>query len=171
MMFPARTNSPPNFFTPLRCPALSRPFRELPPAFLCAIIFLQKLKAAVIESEIVPMLADIFHAHSRIGLSVSLSFPVTFAAFVLEDHDFGRAPLPDYGGLNPNAFHKGLANPQLIALGEKEHLIEGDAFPDLAGNLFYFDYMPGPGFILPPPGPEDGVHRFKSSWTATGYAF
>jgi hypothetical protein len=89
---------------------------------------------------------------------------------VLEDHDFGRAPLPDYGGLYPNAFHKRLANPQLIALGEKEHLIKGDALPDLAGNLFYFDYMPGPGFILPPPGPEDGVHIFKSSWTATRYA-
>jgi hypothetical protein len=33
-MFPARTCWPPNFFTPRRCPALSRPFLELPPAFL-----------------------------------------------------------------------------------------------------------------------------------------
>jgi len=113
--------------------------------------------------EIVPALADIFHAHSRVSLSVSLSFPVIFAAFVLEDHDFGQAPLPDYSGLNPNALHKRLTNPQLISVGEEEHLIEGDAFPELAGNLFYFDYMPGPGFILPPAALEDGVHRFKSS--------
>src|SRR5688500_5076934 len=36
-MLPARTFSPPNFFTPRRRPALSRPLREEPPAFLCAM--------------------------------------------------------------------------------------------------------------------------------------
>jgi hypothetical protein len=154
------------------------------PALSCAVAAISRTSACFFmchyfspktqsprQSEIVPMLADIFHAHSRVSLSVSLSFPVIFAAFVLEDHDLGQAPLPYYSGLNLNAFHKRLANPQLISVGEEQHLIKGYIFPDLAGNLFYFDYMPGPGFILPPPGPEDGVHRFKSSWTATGYAF
>jgi hypothetical protein len=102
---------------------------------------------------------------------VSLSFPVIFAAFVLEYHNLRRASLPDYGGLDLYAFHMRLANPQLIAVGEQEHLIYGDAFPDLAGNLLYFDYLPGPGFILPAAGLEDGVHWFKTSWTAAGYAF
>src|SRR5215208_4173511 len=37
MMLPASTVSPPNFFTPRRRPALSRPLREEPPAFLCAM--------------------------------------------------------------------------------------------------------------------------------------
>src|SRR3712207_6284312 len=37
MMLPGTTASPPNFFTPRRRPALSRPLREDPPAFLCAI--------------------------------------------------------------------------------------------------------------------------------------
>src|SRR5205085_1475623 len=37
MMLPGRTISPPNFLTPSRLPALSRPLREEPPAFLCAI--------------------------------------------------------------------------------------------------------------------------------------
>src|SRR5689334_15944556 len=37
MMLPASTASPPNFLTPRRRPALSRPLREEPPAFLCAI--------------------------------------------------------------------------------------------------------------------------------------
>src|SRR5215203_1832675 len=37
-MLPASTDSPPNFFTPKRRPALSRPLREEPPAFLCAIV-------------------------------------------------------------------------------------------------------------------------------------
>src|SRR4030095_713062 len=39
-IFPARTCSPPKTFTPRLCPWLSRPLRELPPAFLCAIILL-----------------------------------------------------------------------------------------------------------------------------------
>src|SRR3990172_3175737 len=36
-MLPAITASPPKRLTPRRRPALSRPLRELPPAFLCAI--------------------------------------------------------------------------------------------------------------------------------------
>src|SRR5689334_20209844 len=37
MMLPARTFSPPNFFTPRRLLSLSRPLRDEPPAFLCAM--------------------------------------------------------------------------------------------------------------------------------------
>src|SRR5437763_15307522 len=37
MMLPASTSSPPKIFSPRRCPAESRPLREDPPAFLCAI--------------------------------------------------------------------------------------------------------------------------------------
>src|SRR6185312_6293291 len=37
MMLPAITFSPPNFLTPRRRPAVSRPLRDEPPAFLCAI--------------------------------------------------------------------------------------------------------------------------------------
>jgi uncharacterized protein with GYD domain len=35
----AFTTCPANFFTPRRFPALSRPLRELPPAFLCAMVY------------------------------------------------------------------------------------------------------------------------------------
>src|SRR3954470_12953103 len=37
MMLPARTVSLPNFFTPRRLLWLSRPLRDEPPAFLCAM--------------------------------------------------------------------------------------------------------------------------------------
>src|ERR1700712_400057 len=37
MMLPPITCSPPNFLTPRRRPAESRPLRDEPPAFLCAI--------------------------------------------------------------------------------------------------------------------------------------
>src|SRR5690606_29711555 len=40
MMLPARTRSPPNFFTPRRFDSESRPLREEPPAFLCAMVLL-----------------------------------------------------------------------------------------------------------------------------------
>src|SRR5215216_3440301 len=36
-MLPARADWPPNSLTPRRLLSLSRPLRELPPAFLCAI--------------------------------------------------------------------------------------------------------------------------------------
>src|SRR3569623_3789199 len=38
MMLPAMTFSAPNFLTPSRRPAVSRPLRDEPPAFLCAIL-------------------------------------------------------------------------------------------------------------------------------------
>src|SRR5712671_3391615 len=44
MMLPGITISPPNFLTPSRRPALSRPLREEPPAFLCAILNLPRLR-------------------------------------------------------------------------------------------------------------------------------
>src|SRR6185437_8308036 len=37
MMLPGITASPPNFLTPRRRPAVSRPLRDEPPAFLCAM--------------------------------------------------------------------------------------------------------------------------------------
>ena len=105
-----------------------------------------------------------------------LLFPVIFPAFVLEDHDFGQAPLLDYGGLNFNAFHNRPANLQLISVREKDHLVEGDVFADFAGNLFHFDYMPGPGFILSPPDLKmayigsnpPGFYKYKASDKKSG---
>jgi len=99
---------------------------------------------------------------------VSLSFPIVFAAFVLENDDFAQPPLLDDGGLDRDAFYKRAAYLKLFSVGEKEHLIDGNVFPDFAGYLFHFDYLPGTGFVLPPTGPEDGIHEFKSSKLACG---
>src|SRR5258708_19951791 len=44
IMLPGMTISPPYFLTPSRRPALSRPLREEPPAFLCAILSLLRLR-------------------------------------------------------------------------------------------------------------------------------
>ena len=45
IMLPARTFSPPNFFTPNRWAFESRPKAVLPPAFLCAILDLRLIWA------------------------------------------------------------------------------------------------------------------------------
>src|SRR5258706_406147 len=58
MMLPGTTTSPPNCFSPRRRPAESRPLREDPPAFLCAIVSLQNLIQVVaqIYDEIISLL-------------------------------------------------------------------------------------------------------------------
>src|SRR6266566_2061641 len=48
-MLPASTSSPPKIFSPRRCPAESRPLREDPPAFLCAIYRPPKLTCLYLD--------------------------------------------------------------------------------------------------------------------------
>src|SRR6266581_2138803 len=49
IMLPASTSSPPKIFSPRRCPAESRPLREDPPAFLCAIYRPPKLTCLYLD--------------------------------------------------------------------------------------------------------------------------
>src|SRR5262245_66499807 len=82
-IFPARTVSPPNTFTPRLWPLLSRPLRELPPAFLCAI-------AALPGS---PFDSDNFQR--CLILPVARLPAVAFASLLLENDDLLRAILTD----------------------------------------------------------------------------
>src|ERR671932_73979 len=50
MMFPARTRSPPNFLTPRYFGLLSRPFREEPTPFLCAMVSFPSAQADVVDA-------------------------------------------------------------------------------------------------------------------------
>jgi hypothetical protein len=104
------------------------------------------------------VLPDVFHAHRRVSLPVPLPFTVIFAPFVLENYDFGQPPLFDYGGVNRDSLNERLPDPNLLPVGEKKHLVDGNVFPDFAGYLFHFHYVSRPGFVLPSTGPEDGVH-------------
>jgi hypothetical protein len=103
-------------------------------------------------------LPDVFHAHRRVSLPVPLPFPVIFASLVLENDDFGQPPLLDYGGADRDSLDQRLPDPDLLSVGEKKHLVDGNAFPDFAGDLFHFHYVSRPGFVLPSTGLEDGVH-------------
>src|ERR1700683_5214175 len=92
MMLPGTTISPPNFLTPSRRPRLSRPLRDEPPAFLCAILRSPRparrgLLAAGRRG------VDPHDAQHRLVLAVAILAPVIVPALLLEDDDLvGPAP-------------------------------------------------------------------------------
>src|SRR6266550_5419448 len=91
MILPGTTTSPPNFLTPSRRPRLSRPLREEPPAFLCAIPH-SFLGLRVGRS---PDLGDAQH---RLVLAMTLLAPIVVPPLLLEDDDLGCAALLDDRG-------------------------------------------------------------------------
>src|SRR3954470_3676924 len=50
-MLPATTRSSPNFLTPRRRPSESRPLREEPPAFLCAMTRVPELESVLLDGD------------------------------------------------------------------------------------------------------------------------
>src|SRR5215216_2894621 len=83
MMLPATTRSPPNFFTPRYCGLLSRPFREEPTPFLCAICPPRSAEGDVVD------------LHFREGLPVPLLAGVVLPALHLEDDDLVALTMPN----------------------------------------------------------------------------
>src|SRR5574341_2485357 len=82
-IFPARTFSPPKTLTPRRCPWLSLPLRELPPAFLCAIAPILRLALYLDDFKRGQLLAGAPQA------------AVALAPLLLEDQHLLRQPLVD----------------------------------------------------------------------------
>src|ERR1700680_1309904 len=90
-MLPGMTISPPNFLTPSRLPRLSRPLREEPPAFLCAICYSFRGPRG-------GRAYDFRDAQYRLLLAVTSLATVLVPPLLLEDDDLGRARLLDDGG-------------------------------------------------------------------------
>src|SRR5262249_42875673 len=82
---PAVTCWPPNRFTPSILAWLSRPSRELPPPFLCAMVSV----SVVIDSAAG---VDARDPDGGVRLPVPLAARVVLSALELEDHDLGAAP-------------------------------------------------------------------------------
>src|SRR3954468_16434107 len=78
MMLPARTVSLPNFFTPSRLLSLSRPLRDDPPAFLCAMTKYGP-DYLPLGAFLAPLAGAAFFVDGV--LAVGLSFAPPFAAF------------------------------------------------------------------------------------------
>src|SRR5262245_54903269 len=91
-MLPANTCWPPYLFIPSRRPAVSRPLRDEPPAFLCAICLLPSWAPASAAD-------DLLDAHRRLLLAVAaLAARILAAAFLEGDHLRRAALLDDLGG-------------------------------------------------------------------------
>src|SRR6185312_17389311 len=119
MILPGTTISPPNFLTPSRRPRLSRPLRDDPPAFLCAICcsYLGPRSAST------PDLADAQH-----GLLLAMPFlaPVVVPPLFLKDDDLGRPGLLDHSRADRGAVEKRGAGRDLGAFADHQHLPQLD---------------------------------------------
>src|SRR5438045_2779770 len=129
MMLPGMTIWPPNFLTPSRRPALSRPLREEPPAFLCAIrcsyLALRTVRAS-----------DIGDAQYGLRLAMPFLAPVIVPPLLLEDDDLGGPRLLYNRGANRGAIHKRRPGRDLGAFADHQHLAELDRGAGLGRQSF-----------------------------------
>src|SRR5215469_16493366 len=99
MMLPGMTISPPNFLTPRRLARLSRPLRDEPPAFLCAICYsCLALRAG--------RASDIGDTQYSLLLTVPSFASVVVTSLLLENDNFGRPGLFDHSGVDRGAIEK-----------------------------------------------------------------
>src|ERR687894_1441068 len=79
MILPARAAWPPNNLTPSRLLSLSRPLRELPPAFLCAIVdYFALVGLDLVDFSAAPLAGAAFFVD---GASASDFFAAAFFGF------------------------------------------------------------------------------------------
>src|SRR6516164_126334 len=128
MILPGTTISPPNFFTPRRRPRLSRPLREEPPAFLCAIccsLFALRTVAA----------SDLVNAQDGQLLAMTLLTTIVVPPFLLENDNLGSPRLLDDRGADRGATEQRRAGSNLGALADHQHLSEFDSCAGLRREL------------------------------------
>src|SRR5262245_41927504 len=128
MMWPGRTISPPNFLTPSRRPRLSRPLREEPPAFLCAIR----------HSFLVPKTPgtpDLGNPQYGLLLAMTLFAPIIVPPLLFEDDDLGRAGLLDHRGADRSTGQQRRPGGDIGAVADHQYLGEFDRRPRLAREL------------------------------------
>src|SRR3990172_96591 len=122
-MFPARTGSPPKTLTPRLCPWLSRPLRELPPAFLCAIAL--------------PLLRfDRGNLQRGLVLPVALLPAIAFPSFLFENSDLFSAKLIDDLAGNFGIGHQRRADLDFAVVTDEQDIAQGHFFAQLPGQLF-----------------------------------
>src|SRR6516225_9357699 len=152
MMWPGTTISPPNFLTPRRLPRLSRPLREEPPAFLCAIrhSFLMRRTAGT---------SDLGNPQHGLVLAMPLLAPVVVPPFLFEDDDLGCAGLLDDGGGDRRAGQQRYPGRDLGPLADHQHFAELDRGTGLARELLDRDHIVFGDLVLLAAGPNHREHH------------
>src|SRR5438874_3329761 len=154
MMLPGSTISPPNFLTPSRRPALSRPLRDEPPAFLCAILSLRRLALRRFRLRRRPPAAPARRRTRRAGgvdlgdpqdaffLSVAVLAAVIVAALLFEDDDLDAAALLDKLGADRGAIDERRPGRQFGALAaDHQDLAQFDRGAGFADELLDRDHV------------------------------
>src|SRR5690348_10323246 len=128
-MLPGTTISPPARFNPRRRPCESRPLRDEPPAFLCAM---SGLLAG----------ANAGDAQNRHRLTMAVLAAIVVAAPFLEHQDLVAELVLEHFGGDRRAGDQRHASLRLLALAaEHENLVERHARTRLAGEFFDKDYV------------------------------
>src|SRR5450631_531794 len=143
---PAFTSSPPYALRPRRFDSESRPLREDPPAFLCAIA------VSLTQS------GDRVHTDFRVVLAMALRLLIVLAAAHLEDLQLHAAPVGDDGGGDCRSGHQGIADLHGVAVRDHQDLIEDNLSANVCRYLFYFDFFAGGNAVLLAAGFYDRVH-------------
>src|ERR1051325_7776595 len=157
MMLPGSTISPPNFLTPSRRPALSRPLRDEPPSFLLAILYLLRLprrlslraclrlgrlaRARAGRSARSALGADLGDLQHGLMLAMTVLAPVILPPLLLEDDD-----LVGTAGLYKSCAHgrpgeERRAGRDIGAVADQQHLAELDRRARLAVELLDGDHI------------------------------
>src|SRR5581483_5354108 len=145
-MFPARTRSPPNTLTPRRCPWLSLPLRELPPAFLCAI-------------ELNSFLCDFHDLQRSQLLPVAALAAVAFAPLFLKHHDLFALPLLENLGRHFDVAERRCADFNIPIAAEHQHVGQRDTVADRALKPLDADDIPRRDAVLLTAGPDNHVRH------------
>src|SRR5207248_1935192 len=127
-MLPPKTCSPPNFFRPKRCECESRPLRDEPTPFLCAMTKTPNAECGMMSDEYEAARAfnssfRIHHSslsyrinlHGRVVLPVALRALVLLAALLLEDDDLVAAPVVKNGRGDARALDRGASDLHAVA--------------------------------------------------------
>jgi hypothetical protein len=168
---PDTTAWPPKRFTPSRWPSESRPLREEPPAFLCAIVLLLlprpllRLGLGFDLGRIGGLRAageDFLDAQHGEVLAVALRAAVIVPAPLLEDHHLVGAVLRDHargdrGARNERGAHRGG-----VAAGDREHFAENDLIAGVAREALDLDHVVRGDAVLLSAGADDGLDHVSN---------
>src|SRR5215469_11244036 len=151
MMLPGTTISPPYFLTPSRRPALSRPLRDEPPAFLCAIrhSFLARRVART---------SDLGDPQHGLVLAMTLLAPIILPSLLFEDDDLGRPGLLDDGRADRGAGQQRRPRRDRRPVPDHQHLGELDDRTRFAGELLDRDDIVLGDPVLLAAGPDHSEH-------------
>src|SRR5438105_10669687 len=165
-MDPPVTMLPSKRLTPSRCELLSRPLRELPCPFLCAMAIPGAASAAPNQAGRGACRAkssnDLFDAHPRERAAMSLRTAHALPALLLEDSDFrtARFAIDDADYLDVR--HEGGAGEHLTAvLLQEQDAIDADLVARLGINPVDFDDGAGRDLDLAAAALNDCEHLYR----------